>query len=49
MIAFMSLSMPSVRGVITADEKIVKRHLGKLFKNPRCQVGWNKNVLFGFS
>lgn len=28
MIAFMSLSMPSVRGVITADEKIVKRHLG---------------------
>ena len=21
----------------------------KLFKNPRCQVGWNKNVLFGFS
>ena len=23
--------------------------LGKLFKNPRCQAGWNKNVLFGFS
>lgn len=21
----------------------------KLFKNPRCQAGWNKNVLFGFS
>ena len=24
-------------------------YLGKLFKNPRCQAGWNKNVLFGFS
>ena len=23
--------------------------LRKLFKNPRCQAGWNKNVLFGFS
>ena len=23
--------------------------LGKLFKIPRCQAGWNKNVLFGFS
>ena len=22
---------------------------GKLFKNPRCQAGWNKNVPFGFS
>ena len=25
------------------------KHLRKLFKNPRCQAGWNKNVLFGFS
>lgn len=24
-------------------------NFGKLFKNPRCQAGWNKNVLFGFS
>ena len=23
--------------------------LGKLFKNPRCQAGWNKIVPFGFS
>ena len=25
------------------------KDLRKLFKNPRCQAGWNKNVLFGFS
>ena len=27
----------------------LKEALRKLFKNPRCQAGWNKNVLFGFS
>ena len=27
-------------------DEVVQR---KLFKNPRCQAGWNKNVLFGFS
>lgn len=26
-----------------------KKGIRKLFKNPRCQAGWNKNVLFGFS
>ena len=26
-----------------------RKLLGKLFKNSRCQAGWNKNVLFGFS
>ena len=26
-----------------------RSYLRKLFKNPRCQAGWNKNVLFGFS
>ncbi len=25
------------------------KNIRKLFKNPRCQAGWNKNVLFGFS
>ena len=29
----------------TTDENVFR----KLFKNPRCQAGWNKNVLFGFS
>ena len=24
-------------------------NLWKLFKNPRCQAGWNKIVPFGFS
>ena len=30
-------------------ETVVLDDLRKLFKNPRCQAGWNKNVLFGFS
>ena len=29
--------------------KLSNTYLRKLFKNPRCQAGWNKNVLFGFS
>ena len=29
--------------------KLRDYYYGKLFKNPRCQAGWNKNVLFGFS
>ena len=29
------------------EEKL--KALRKLFKNPRCQAGWNKNVPFGFS
>ena len=30
-------------------QRVSSSGLRKLFKNPRCQAGWNKNVLFGFS
>ena len=36
----------NVKGLTIHDKG---RTFRKLFKNPRCQAGWNKNVLFGFS
>ena len=38
----------SLKNKVTVG-KIVTPELRKLFKNPRCQAGWNKNVPFGFS
>ena len=36
-------------GINAMNASTNRRDERKLFKNPRCQAGWNKNVLFGFS
>ena len=50
MASSMLITSAGLREVVNAEhDGTAPIKLRKLFKNPRCQAGWNKNVLFGFS